>query len=140
MFVPSVFRRNVFDDFFDIPFGISRDAVQAMKTDVVERENGYELTIDLPGIRKEDVTAELKDGYLNITATAAQNRDDKDADGKYIRRERFAGSFTRSFYVGEDMREEDIHAKFDNGVLRLNVPKSESKPAVQNKRYIAIEG
>ncbi len=140
MFVPSVFRRNVFDDFFEYPFGISRESAQAMKTDVLETEQGYELTIDLPGIRKENVTAELKDGYLNITAAAAMHNDTQDAGGKYIRRERFSGSYSRSFYVGEDMQEDDVQAEFENGVLKLRIPKPEIKPAVQNRRYIEIKG
>ena len=139
MFVPSVFRRNVFDDFFEYPFGISRESTQAMKTDVLETETGYELTIDLPGIQKENVTAELKDGYLNITATAAMQNDTQDTGGKYIRRERFSGSYCRSFYVGEDMREDDVQAEFENGVLKLRIPKPEIKPVAQNRKYIEIK-
>ena len=112
--------------------------VPAMKTDVKETENGYELAIYLPGVQKENMLAELHDGYLTVSATTTQNNDEKDANGKYIRRERYLGSFSRSYYVGEGVTEQDIHAKFADGVLKLDIPKKEaSTPA---KKYIAIEG
>ena len=110
-----------------------------MKTDVRETENGYELAVDLPGIKKEDVKAKLDDGYLTITASTSQNNDEKDKNGRYIRRERFSGSYSRSFYVGEGVKEEDIKAKFDNGVLTLDVPKVKPEPQKEQTRYIAIQ-
>ncbi len=141
MFVPEVFRRNVFDDFFDFPTmpAARQTSDHLMKTDVKETENGYELAVDLPGIKKEDVKARLEDGYLTITATTSQNNDEKDKNGRYIRRERFSGSYSRSFYVGEGVKEEDITAKFDNGVLTLDVPKVQPKPQEEKNRYIAIQ-
>ncbi len=140
MFVPSVFRRNVFDDFFEYPFNGGRNAAQLMKTDVLESDQDYSLLIDLPGIEKENVTAELKDGYLNITATTAQQNDQQDDNGRYLRRERFSGSYSRSFYVGETVTENDIKAKFENGVLKLTIPKKEPQPEAETKRLIQIEG
>jgi len=111
-----------------------------MKTDVKETDKDYKLSVDLPGVKKDDLKAELKDGYLTISATVNQNNDEKDEEGRYIRRERFSGSFNRSFYVGENVSEEDIKAKFENGTLMLTVPKKESAPQVEEKKYIAIEG
>ena len=138
MFVPEVFRRNGFDDFFDAPFGMAHPAAQAMKTDVKETETGYELVIDLPGIPKDQVRAELHDGYLTVSAETAQDHEEKDTNGRYIRRERYSGSYSRSFFVGEGVTESDIHAKFADGVLQIDVPKKD--PAVPEKKYIAIEG
>ena len=111
-----------------------------MKTDIKDMEGSYELDIDLPGFKKEDITAELKDGYLNISATSNSSKDEKDSDGKYIRRERYSGSCSRSFYVGEAVTKEDIKARFEDGILKLSVPKMENKPAVEEKKYISIEG
>ena len=146
MLMPSIFGESLFDDFMD-DFGFptvsysgkNSTAVNAMKTDVKETENAYELDIELPGYKKEDVKAHLKDGYLTINATNAVNNDEKDKDGKYIRKERYVGSVSRSFYVGEDITEQDVAAKFENGVLKLIVPKSVPKK-VEDKKYIAIEG
>ena len=111
-----------------------------MNTDIKETEKGYELAISLPGVKKEDIKAEVKDGYLMITAAANSKTDEKDKTGKYIRRERYSGSMSRSFYVGDGVGQEDIKAKFENGVLTLDVPKKEAKPAVEEKKTIAIEG
>ena len=111
-----------------------------MTTDVKEDEQGYEITMNIPGVKKEDVKAELKDGYLTIQATSNSKKDEKDSEGRYIRRERYCGSCSRSFYVGEEMTEEDIKAKFENGTLKLTLPKKEAKKAVPEKKYIAIEG
>ena len=145
MLMPSIFGENLLDDFFDVPafrsfpsFGASTN--QGMRTDVKELENGYELAMNLPGYKKEDVQAELKDGYLTINATTNTSKDEKDADGKYIRRERYSGSCSRSFFVGEDVKQEDIKAKFENGVLTVDIPKVQEKPKVEDKKYIAIEG
>ena len=114
-------------------------ANQIMKTDVKETDTGYEVDIDLPGFKKEDVKAELHDGYLTISAAKNVNQDEKKEDGKYIRKERFSGNMSRSFYVGENITQEDIHAKYEDGILRLTVPKKEEKK-VEQKNYINIEG
>jgi HSP20 family molecular chaperone IbpA len=111
-----------------------------MRTDIKENGNGFELDIDLPGYKKEDVKAQLKDGYLTISAENSQSNDEKDSDGKYIRRERFFGTCSRSFYVGDDITEEDIKAKFENGILKVSVPKKEAKPVEEKNKFISIEG
>ena len=144
MLMPSIFRTNVFDDFFEDPFKDfarvpARPQNELMRTDVKELENGFELSIALPGVKKEDITAEINDGYLTINATTSTNKDEKNADGKYIRRERFYGSAKRSFYVGEDITEEDIKAKYEDGILTLDIPKKEAKPVVEEKKYINIQ-
>ncbi len=145
MMMPGIFSDNLFDDFFDFdrPFkGYQRvNTSEIMKTDVKESETGFELDISLPGYKKEDIQAELKDGYLTINASTSSSNDEKDAKtGKYIRRERYSGSCSRSFYVGEDITQEDIRAKYENGVLSLAIPKKEAKPQAEEKKYIAIEG
>ena len=147
MMMLSIFGEDLFDTFFD-DFGwparrTARPAVSTstvMRTDVRETENGYELDIDLPGYKKEDVQAELKDGYLTITASANTSNDQKDSNGKYIRRERYSGTCSRRFYVGEEIEQSDIKAKFENGILKISVPKKEAKPAVEENKYITIEG
>jgi HSP20 family molecular chaperone IbpA len=111
-----------------------------MQTDVEEKDNGYEITMNLPGFKKEDVKGEIKDGYLTVTASTNTNNDEKDKDGKFIRRERYSGTCSRSFYVGEEVTQDDIKAKFKDGVLKVTVPKKEAKPAVEESKYIAIEG
>ena len=111
-----------------------------MKTDVRDTKDGYELDIDMPGFAKEDIKAELKDGYLTISAASKKDNDQKDENGKYIRRERYAGSCSRSFYVGDQISQEDVKAKFENGILKLSIPKKEEKPAVEENKYISIEG
>ncbi len=146
MLFPEVFGRNnfdPFDDFFCDPFDRQQHRmpphppVQVMKTDVKETDTGYELAVDLPGVKKENVKAELNDGYLTISATTEENNDQQDENGKYIRRERFSGSYSRSFYVGKDITEADIKAKFADGVLKLDIPKKE--PSVPEKNYISID-
>lgn len=109
-----------------------------MSTDVREKDGSFELDIDLPGYKKEDVKAELKDGYLTVSAVRNENKDEKDENGKYLRRERFCGSCSRSFYVGENITEEDIKAKFEDGILKISVPKK--APEIPSPKYIAIEG
>ena len=111
-----------------------------MKTDIKVADDHYEITMNLPGIKKENVKAELKDGYMTIHVSSNTNNDEKDENGKYIRRERFSGNCSRSFYVGDQITEEDIKAKFENGTLTMIVPKKEAQPQVENKKYIAIEG
>lgn len=145
MLMPSIFGESLLDNFFDDFNGASRNHVRyatpsssIMKADIKESENNYEICIDLPGYRKEDVQAELKDGYLVISAKN-ESTTEETSDKKYIRRERFYGACSRSFYVGKDIQQEDIAARFDNGVLVLNVPKHVEKP-VEEKKYISIEG
>ena len=139
MLMPSIFGENLFDDFMDLPFGGMKTNTM-MKTDIRDMENSYELDIDMPGFKKEDIKAQLKDGYLTISASTNVNNEEKDKNGRYIRRERYAGSCSRSFYVGEAVKEEDIKAKFEDGILKLSVPKMDAKPQVEEKKYIAIEG
>ncbi len=143
MLMPSIFGENLLDDFFDFgyPFTSFRsDASGLMRTDIKDTDQGYEITMNMPGVKKEDVKAELKNGYLTINAAANRNKDEKDSNGRYIRRERYSGSCSRSFYVGDQVTETDIRAKFEDGTLKLLVPKKEEKPAVEDKKYIAIEG
>lgn len=140
MLVPSIFSRNLFDEVFDPRmYGYDRHSSDLMKTDVKETAQGYELAIELPGVKKEDLKAELKDGYLTVGATTSRRNDEKGQDGSYIRRERFVGSFSRSFYVGEAVTQEDIRAKFEDGILLLQVPKKDQLPAIEEKKYITIE-
>ena len=123
---------TAFDDFFGTPF-LTRTESNMMKTDIKEHETGYELIIDLPGVKKENIRAELNDGYLTVSAESSSSNDRKDENGKYICRERYSGSFSRSFYVGEGITEQDITAKFENGTLKLSVPKRDAIPPKQNK-------
>ena len=128
---------NIFNEMFRSPFvsGGSDTAgtTKLMKTDIKELENGYTLDVDLPGFSKENIQAELKDGYLTITATRASETEDKDGEGKFLRRERFQGTCKRSFYVGEYLHEEDIKAEFKDGVLKLSFPKEPEPEPVQPK-------
>ena len=142
--LPSIFGENLFDDFFDFPWG--RDYYTArtntnrlMRTDVKETDQTYELDIDLPGFKTDDIKVQLKDGYLTVAATKNVNNDEKREDGSYIRRERYAGRCSRSFYVGDAVKQEDVHAKYSDGILRLSVPKTDRRQVEQNN-YIAIEG
>lgn len=147
MLMPSIFGESLFDDFFDEFTRPARNLVRyntpatgIMRTDVKENRSGYELDIDLPGYKKEDVKAELKDGYLTIHAETKSGKDEKDEDGKYIRRERYYGSCSRSFYVGKEVTQNEIKAKFEDGILKVSVPKKEAKPAIEESKYITIEG
>ena len=145
MLMPGFLRNDLdlFDNFFDDPFKGFRtaDTGSMMQTDIKEHDSGYDLEISLPGYKKEDINAELKDGYLVINASTSQNMDEKDEQtGKYIRRERYSGSCSRSFYVGEDITQEDIRARFENGILELSIPKKQPvQPEVEEKKYIMIE-
>ena len=145
MLMPSIFGENLFDDFMDgfafptANWNYAKNTANVMKTDIKENDKGYELDVDLPGYKKEDVKAELKDGYLTISASNDNTKEEKDEDGKYIRKERYTGSVSRSFYVGKYVTEEDIHAKFENGFLKLSVPKVDA-PKVEENKYISIEG
>lgn len=145
MLMPSIFGENLFDDFMDgfafptANWNYAKNTANVMKTDIKENDKGYELDVDLPGYKKEDVKAELKDGYLTISASNDNTKEEKNEDGKYIRKERYTGSVSRSFYVGKYVTEEDIHAKFENGILKLSVPKVDA-PKVEENKYISIEG
>ena len=150
MLMPSIFNTNLFDDFFDFSFYdddraekklYGHHAANLMKTDIQEHDDGYTLEMDLPGFKKEEIQIELNNGYMTISAAKGLDEDEKDKkSGKYIRRERYTGSCQRSFYVGEDVTEEDIKAEFKHGILKLFVPKKEAKPAVEQKKYVSIEG
>ena len=146
MLMPSILSNDFMDDFFGVPrvtgFGHSfdKDFSRMMTTDVKENETNYEIAMNLPGFSKEDIKAELKDGYLTIKAETNQNNDEQDENGKYIRRERYTGSCSRSFYVGDNYKQEDIHAGFKDGVLTLDIPKKEALPQNDEAKYIAIEG
>ena len=146
MLMPSIFGENLFnDDWMDFGFPevdkalYGKHANNVMKTDVKETDTGYEVDIDLPGFKKDEINAQLDNGCLTISAAKGLDKDEKDKKGKYIRKERYAGAMSRSFYVGEGITQEDIKAKYEDGILRLSVPKKEAK-AVENKKYIAIEG
>lgn len=145
MMMPSIFGENLFDDFFDSvsrPIKAFRQAPipQVMRTDVKESSKGFTLDIDLPGYKKEDISAELKDGYLTVSAKTSEEHEDKDEDGTYIRKERTFGSCSRSFFVGEEIEETEIKAKFEDGILKVFVPKKEPQPQVEQRKYISIEG
>ena len=153
MMMPSIFGENLFDDWMDFPFNDDFDkyffgkknplygkhAKNMMKTDVKETDSSYEVDIDLPGFKKDEINAKLENGYLTISAAKGLDKDEKDKKGKYIRKERYAGAMSRSFYVGDAVTQEDIKAKYEDGILRLAIPKKDAK-AVENKSYIAIEG
>ena len=146
--LPSIFGENLFDDMFrDFasfdPFPAEnalygKHARAMMKTDVRETDNSYELDIDLPGFKKDELQLHLQDGYLTVSAAKGLDKDEKDKEGHYIRRERYAGQCSRSFYVGENITEEDVHAKFEDGILRLSIPKKDA-PKLPERRVIAIE-
>ncbi|MBU5430357.1 Hsp20/alpha crystallin family protein [Kineothrix sp. MSJ-39] len=153
MLMPSIFGNDLFGDFFEDPWFDNKDfknmekklyghrAKNVMSTDIKELDDGYELEIDLPGFKKDEIKASVENGYLTISAARGLDEDEEDKkSGKYIRRERYAGACERSFYVGEEIKQEDIKASFQHGILKLFVPKKEAKPAVENKGYIAIEG
>ena len=137
MLVPRTFTNSLFDEFFGAP-ALRSGADRMMRTDIKEKDSGYELTIDMPGVSKDDIKAELDNGYLTVSADTDYSNDEKGEDGKYICRERYSGSYSRSFYVGEGVTQEDINAKFDNGTLKLFVPKKDVVPEKQTK-YIAID-
>ena len=150
MMMPSIFGENLFDDdWMNFPFEqdfwgkknplYGKHAKNLMKTDIREHDAGYEVDIDLPGFKKDEIKVSLEDGYLTITANKGLDKDEKDKDGKYIRQERYSGSCSRSFYVGEGVTQDEIHAKFEDGILKLSIPKKDAK-AVEKKNYISIEG
>ena len=146
--LPSIFGENLFDDWFGFPaFPEMRDidrklygkhAHHEMKTDVHEHDDHYEIDIDLPGFQKDELTLNLENGYLTVGAAKGLDKEHKDKKGKVIRQERYAGAMRRTFYVGEALTEEDIHAKYENGVLSLTIPKKDQKKLPEHKS-IAIE-
>ena len=149
MLAPSIFGENLFDDWFDFPGfrGLGRvenklygdRSGRLMKTDVREKEGQYDMDIDLPGFKKEDIKVELHDGYLQVSAVKGLNEEDKDEKGQLIRQERYSGSMQRSFYVGDSIKQEDVKAKFEQGVLKLSFPK-EGEKKLPEKQPIMIEG
>lgn len=150
MMMPSVFGESLFDDWMDdFPFDKSffdkknplygKHAKNMMKTDVRETDSSYEVDIDLPGFKKDELTVLLENGYLTITAAKGLDKDKEDKKGRYIRRERYSGSLSRSFYVGEGVTQDQVHAKYEHGILKLALPRSEAK-AVEHTNHISIEG
>lgn len=147
MLMPNIFGESLFDDFMD-DFAFpdidkklyGKHAPHIMKTDVKEKDNTYEVAIDLPGFKKDEIQMELNDGVLTISAAKGLNKDEEDKKGNYIRKERYAGSMSRSFYVGKHVTVEDVHPKYENGILSFSVPKEEAKPVEEKKNYISIEG
>ena len=148
MLMPSIFGESLFDDWFD-DFDrqmqhmdrrlYGRNAKREMKTDVREKEDGYEIDMDLPGFKKDQVELTLENGYLTVTANKGFDKDEKDKQGRMIRQERYVGSMQRSFYVGDNMTEEDVKARFEDGVLHLDLPKKNARK-VPEKKTICIEG
>ena len=148
MLMPSIFGESLFDDWFD-DFDrqmqhmdrrlYGRNAKREMKTDVREKEDGYEIDMDLPGFKKDQVELTLENGYLTVTANKGFDKDEKDKQGRMIRQERYVGSMQRSFYVGDNMTEEDVKARFEDGVLHLDLPKKDARK-VPEKKTICIEG
>ena len=157
MLLPSIFDEDLFDDWMNFPFDdrfekrlnkelygrknpvFGKNAARIMRTDVKEKKDSYEVDIDLPGFKKEQIQIQLENGYLTISAQKGLDKDEE-KEGKYIRRERFSGSCRRSFYVGENVEQSDIKACFKHGILRLTIPKKEETPKVEENKYISIEG
>lgn len=152
MLMPRIFGESLFDDLMDFRFPTDEEffgkrnplfgkhGKNLMKTDIREKDGSYELDIDLPGFKKDEVKAKLENGFLTISAEKGLDRDQKDNEGRFIRQERYAGAMSRSFYVGDSVKQEDITAKFEDGILRLSVPKQEMKKLENKDQYIAIEG
>lgn len=157
MLMPSIFGENLFDDWFDsfdnFPFYMDKDmnnaqkklygkkAGRIMKTDIKETDQGYELIVDLPGFTKDEIKASVENGYLTIRAAKGFDKEEKEKEsGRYIRQERYAGSCERSFFVGDAVKQEDVKAEFKHGILKLFVPKKEAEKAIEENKYIAIEG
>ena len=145
--LPVVFGENLFDELFDNAFRplyeadnalYGKHAKAVMRTDVRETEDGYEVDVDLPGFKKDEVKIDLKDGYLTISAAKGLDKDEKDKKGRYIRQERYAGQCSRSFYVGDNVEPKDVHAKFEDGILKLTLPKAAQQKLPENNT-IAIE-
>ena len=143
--LPSIFGENWLDDWFSFPSEkdlmprelYGKHARNIMRTDVRENEESFELDIDLPGFKKEDIQAVVENGYLTVTASKGLDKDEQDKKGNYIRRERYSGSCSRSFYVGDAITESEISAKFEDGILQLTIPKKVEKPE-DKRKYITI--
>lgn len=153
MLLPRLFGEDLFDDMDEMMrwpdesgfFGkhdplYGKHAKNLMKTDVKEKDDSYEVDVDLPGFKKEELTVALENGYLTISAAKGLDRDEKNQEGNYIRRERYVGSCTRSFYVGEAVEQEDVSAKFEDGILHLNIRKKDVQRVEEKNNHIAIEG
>ena len=154
MLMPSIFGEDLFDSFMrDFPFYDDKDMKKLekrlygrhgknmMKTDIKETDDSYELEMDLPGFTKDEVKVSLEDGYLTISAAKGLDKDEQDKkSGRYIRKERYAGAWERTFYVGDSVAQEDVKGEFKHGILKLTIPKKVEKPEVPEKKYIAIEG
>ena len=146
MLMPSIFGENLFnDDWMNFGFPevekalYGKHASHEMKTDVRETDSGYEVDIDLPGFKKDEINIQLDNGYLSISAAKGLDKDEQDKEGKYIRKERYAGPMSRSFYVGNAITQDDIKAKYESGILRLSVPKKAAEE-IESAKRIAIEG
>ena len=144
MLMPSIFGESLLDEFFGYPERTDTAPKQTqmngfMQADVAESEDAYTVEMNLPGVKKENVKIELKDGYLIVNASTKSETTEEDKKTKYIRKERYSGSGSRTFYVGKDLTQEDIKAKFEDGVLKLTVPKIEKKPEEPKSKYITIE-
>ena len=147
--LPSIFGESLFDDWMDFPFKgfpaevdrklYGKHAARMMKTDLREHDDGYELSVDLPGFKKEQIELKLENGYLTITAAKGLEEEEKNKKGKVVHQERFTGSMSRSFYLGEQVTEENVKAKFENGVLTVDFPKAEPKKLPERKTSL-IEG
>ena len=147
--LPSIFGENLFDDFYDDgflnTFGshnplFGKHSKNMMKTDVRETDSTYEIDVDLPGFKKDEINVNLEDGYLTVSAEKGLDEEDRErGTGRYIRRERYAGSCERTFYVGDEVKREDIKGEFKHGILKLFIPKKEARPAAEQKKYITIE-
>ena len=148
MMIPRRWGEDLFDDWMDFPFDVfgkknplyGKHAKNMMKTDVRETDSSYELDIDLPGFKKDEISATLDNGYLTISAAKGLDKDEKDKKGSYIRQERYAGAMSRSFFVGDGVTQDDVKAKYEDGILKLSIPKKAEKEAVEAKNKIAIEG
>ena len=146
--LPSIFGESIFDDWMDTPFEkeffgrknplYGKHAKNIMKTDVKETDKSYEFDIDLPGFKKDEIKAKLENGYLTVTAQKGLDKDEQNKEGQYIRRERYTGSCSRTFYIGDEIDENAVSAKFEDGILKLNVPKM-TQPQVDQTKHIAIE-
>ena len=141
--MPSIFGEDLMDDFFNdnwfrSPAFTNNNGL--MRTDVKQKDGNYELEMELPGFKKDDVQLSLENGYLNIRAAHNDNKDEKDKDGKIVRKERYTGAVERSFYVGDNITEDDVHAKFEDGMLLITLPDPEQKKPIENKKTIMIEG
>ena len=154
MLAPSIFEENFIDDLFGFPYMkefdnmehdmerklYGRKAARMMRTDIREKDDNYEISVDLPGFKKEDITVELDNGYITISASKNMDKDENNKKGKLLRQERYAGSMSRSFYVGENVEKADIDANYRHGVLNLTIPKKAMEKKIPEKNLIAIEG